>query len=244
MRGSRTIARVPHRPSQHSLDSPVSKMASSMTMASAARCVPALARTTLALDARARTRPARWFPKRRLFLDRTGEHRTRRVSSPETRGSAWTRPRHARDERRVARPKKPRRRSRVALDRPGTPRRVRGAISGTSVSKRIISRRSDTSIAVCQVSPPRRPAAPRRATRGARAISASRRLPGAGPARRAPSRSRAHPATRPRRSPERTAQRPNTSRERQFSCRARVRLGGTTARAVWLFGDVASIFFC
>ena len=61
---ARTIARVPHRPSQHSPDSPVSKMASSMTMASAARCVPALARTTLALDARARTRPARWFPKR------------------------------------------------------------------------------------------------------------------------------------------------------------------------------------
>ena len=159
------------------------------------------------------------------FFYRTGEHRTRRVSSPETRGSAWTRPRHARDERRVARPKQSRRCSRVALDRPGTPRRVRGAISGTSVSKRIISRRSDTSIAVCQVSPPRRPAAPRRATRGTRAISPSRRLPGAGQARRAPSRSRAHPATRPRRSPEaRHTQQPNTSRERQFSCRARVRL--------------------
>ena len=44
-----------------------------------------------------------------------------------------------------------------------------------------------------------------RGTRGTRAISPSRRLPGAGQARRAPSRSRAHPATRPRRSPERTA---------------------------------------
>jgi len=65
---ARTIARVPHRPSQHSPDSPVSKMASSMTMASAARCVPALAQTTLALDARARTRPARCSQNARGFL--------------------------------------------------------------------------------------------------------------------------------------------------------------------------------
>jgi hypothetical protein len=172
-----------------------------------------------------------------------GEHRTRRVSSPETRGSAWTRPRHARDERRVARPKQSRRRSRVALDRPGTPRRVRGAISGTSVSKRIISRRSDTSIAVCQVSPPRRPAAPRRATRGTRAISPSRRLPGAGQARRAPSRSRAHPATRPRRSPERTGTHNNRTRRANASSAAALAfVSGTTARAVWLFGDFANFF--
>ena len=65
---ARTIARVPHRPSQHSPDSPVSKMASSMTMASAARCVPALTQTTLALDARARTRPARCSQNARGFL--------------------------------------------------------------------------------------------------------------------------------------------------------------------------------
>lgn len=176
------------------------------------------------------------------FFYRTGEHRTRRVSSPETRGSAWTRPRHARDERRVARPKQSRRRSRVALDRPGTPRRVRGAISGTSVSKRIISRRSDTSIAVCQVSPPRRPAAPRRATRGTRAISPSRRLPGAGQARRAPSRSRAHPATRPRRSPEHGTHNNRTRRANASSAAALAFVSGTTARAVWLFGDFANFF--
>lgn len=176
------------------------------------------------------------------FFYRPGEHRTRRVSSPETRGSAWTRPRHARDERRVARPKQSRRRSRVALDRPGTPRRVRGAISGTSVSKRIISRRSDTSIAVCQVSPPRRPAAPRRATRGTRAISPSRRLPGAGQARRAPSRSRAHPATRPRRSPEHGTHNNRTRRANASSAAALAFVSGTTARAVWLFGDFANFF--
>ena len=160
------------------------------------------------------------------FFSRTGEHRTRRVSSPETRGSAWTRPRHARDERRVARPKQSRRRSRVALDRPGTPRRVRGAISGTSVSKRIISRRSDTSIAVCQVSPPRRPAAPRRAERAERARSRRRGVSPA-PARRGARRRARGRTRRPARGGRRSArhtQQPNTSRERQFRCRARVRL--------------------
>ena len=205
---ARTIARVPHRPSQHSPDSPVSKMASSMTMASAARCVPALAQTTLALDARARTRPARCSQNARGFLSGWsigpgGFPRRRRAGRRgRVRGTLATG---------------------IASHDRGSPvavlasrsagrhaRRVRGSISGTSVSKRIISPSLRQSIAVCQVSRTR-PAAPRRATRGTRAIPASRRLPDPGSARRARGRSRAHPATRPRRSPERRHQQPNTS---------------------------------
>ena len=137
------------------------------------------------------------------------EHRTRRVSSPETRGSAWTRPRHAREGHRLARPRKSRRLSRVAIGRPARPSRPGFHLRHLRI-KRIISPSLRHSIAVCQVSRSR-PAAPRRATRGTRAIPASRRLPDPGSARRARGRSRAHPATRPRRSPERRHQQPNTS---------------------------------
>lgn len=177
-------------------------------MASAARCVPALAQTTLALDARARTRPARCSQNARGFLSGWsigpgGFPRRRRAGRRgRVRGTLATG---------------------IASHDRGSPvavlasrsagrhaRRVRGSISGTSVSKRIISPSLRHSIAVCQVSRSR-PAAPRRATRGTRAIPASRRLPDPGSARRARGRSRAHPATRPRRSPERRHQQPNTS---------------------------------
>ena len=97
----------------------------------------------------------------------------------------------------------------VAIGRPARPSRPGFHLRHLRI-ERIISPSLRHSIAVCQVSRSR-PAAPRRATRGTRAIPASRRLPDPGSARRARGRSRAHPATRPRRSPERRHQQPNTS---------------------------------
>ena len=109
-----------------------------MTMASAARCVPALSRTTLALDARARTRPPRWFPKREwLFIGWSigpgGFPRRRRAGrrgrargtlatgvASHDRGSPVTVPA-----------------SRWIRD--GTPRRVRSSISGLRIEANNIS---------------------------------------------------------------------------------------------------------
>ena len=205
-----------------------------MTMASAARCVPALSRTTLALDARARTRPPRWFPKREwLFIGWSigpgGFPRRRRAGRRgRVRGTLATG---------------------IASHDRGSPvavlasrsagrhaRRVRGSISGTSVSKRIISPSLRHSIAVCQVSRSR-PAAPRRATRGTRAIPASRRLPGLGSGRRGALEGARGRTRRPARGGRRSDGTNNRTRlrQRQFVCRARPH--ERTARAVLLFGD-------
>ena len=163
------------------------------------------------------------------------EHRTRRFSSPETRGSAWTRPRHAREGHRLARPRKSRRLSRVAIGRPARPSRPGFHLRHLRI-KRIISPSLRHSIAVCQVSRSR-PAAPRRATRGTRAIPASRRLPGLGSGRRGALEGARGRTRRPARGGRRSDGTNNRTclRQRQFVCRARPH--ERTARAVLLFGD-------
>ena len=200
-------------------------------MASAARCVPALARTTLALDARARTRPARWFPKReaRGFFYR------------RCRGRRWIPGRDVACRSDPARRGNGDRTSEV-VRRDARRERAAGASSPTRASPARKPSGSDApNISIAPT--PRLPCAkcharPRRrdARRAERARSRRRGVSPASGRRGALEGARGR-TRRPARGGRRSDGTNNRTRlrQRQFVCRARPH--ERTARAVLLFGD-------